>query len=680
MKEYCKFKNPNNKYLPKKMVHNKLDGDVDYYPSGMEDKTLAWDTDRIINAILEQGYSGAVINPSGKNGFTSNNDNLERFKKVIDKLDERGMPFWIYDEVGYPSGQAGGLTLEGHPEFLAKGLFMYKRFALEPVHAKYHLPDEADKIVYAAKYKFGDALAKGRVDYNTAEPIEFDSDYLECDLGDHEALFVFSVKTAHDGTPGMHNNFSQNYNINIMDEKAVRRFIDVAYEPIAAAIPDAYSRCENVFTDEPSLFCQYVAADETWNYAMAPWVDGLFDEYRKEYGESLEPSLPLIFEGGVKSYPTRVKFYELVGKLIARAYSGQLAKWCEAHGCGFSGHYLGEGNINHNVSFYGNYVRVLLEASYPGGDILRCYPEVYQFLNERVTQIAVRRKNSNGMMMEICPFSGKEEFDKHPYDNIKCITALCFRSGVRCVNSYFSIPLDSPDNPKMKDYNEYTARLGYMLDGLKNDTDIFVYYPIEDAQAKYRPLHCCGWNGGDQSTKAEIEALTDALDYGGYDYYLADFDDIRDAVGATISGIGVKTLLVPKMDTIRKSTLDGIRKLIGEGVNVIFVGGLPTVDAESGDVLDTSGLCAVGIDEALRATVYNFAIVSDKDEMLIKAKFKDGDRMVYMLVNMERHGVTATFDADKDARLYIPDSGDVEVLEAGESFTVPACRAVFVVA
>lgn len=134
-----------------------------------------------------------------------------------------------------------------------------------------------------------------------------------------------------------------------MDKAAVRRFIDLCFEPIAQAIPDAYSRAENVFTDEPSLHVTYVRAYETWPYALAPWVDGLFEAYENEYHESILLQLPLIFEGGTNAYPVRVKFYEIVGKLAAEAYSGQLSTWCEAHGCGFSGHYLLEENISQHV-------------------------------------------------------------------------------------------------------------------------------------------------------------------------------------------------------------------------------------------------------------------------------------------------------------------------------------------
>ena len=38
--------------------------------------------------------------------------------------------------------------------------------------------------------------------------------------------------------------------------------------------------------------------------------------------------------------------------------------------------------------------------------------------------------------------------------------------------------------------NDYVGRMGWMLDGVPNDCGTFVYYALEDVQAKTRPEHC----------------------------------------------------------------------------------------------------------------------------------------------------------------------------------------------
>ena len=125
------------------------------------------------------------------------------------------------------------------------------------------------------------------------------------------------MKPAYEGSHLTHNVSSHRRYINIMDKQAVKRFIDVAYNPIAERAPEVYKNAEAVFTDEPSLQSDYVAGYETWPYALIPWVEGLPEMFEQEYGHSLLPVLPRLFEATEKSYPTRVKFYRLVGKLIA---------------------------------------------------------------------------------------------------------------------------------------------------------------------------------------------------------------------------------------------------------------------------------------------------------------------------------------------------------------------------
>ena len=82
---------------------------------------------RLVCAALKDfGFSGAVTNVSGENGFTKNAENVEKLAVAAQILRESGLEYWIYDETGYPSGQAGGITLENHPELEAKGFYMRK--------------------------------------------------------------------------------------------------------------------------------------------------------------------------------------------------------------------------------------------------------------------------------------------------------------------------------------------------------------------------------------------------------------------------------------------------------------------------------------------------------------------------------------------------------------------------
>lgn len=632
------------------------------------------------------GYGGAVTNVPFADGFTSNPDNLAKFAEILDAMDEKGLEFWIYDEMGYPSGQGGGMVLDGHPELAAKGFYMHRRIAYEPTYAKFRLDDESDKIIWAAKYPVETpGIHESFVQFDRMVPVDFTADYLECDLSEKEILYVFCVKDSYAGSHSTHNVSSFRKNINIMDKAAVRRFIDLCFEPIAQAIPDAYSRAVNVFTDEPSLHVAYVRDYETWSYALAPWVDGLFEAYEAEYGESLLPKLPLIFEGGTNAYPVRVKFYELVGKLAAEAYSGQLAAWCEAHGCGFSGHYLLEENISHHVKQYGDFVRVMRAASYPGIDILNCYPEIYPYNVTRYTQMAVRKNGTNGMMVEICPFANVDEFKKDPLNNMTAVMGLLYLGGVRVTNSYFN---GYTNEAETRWFNEYAGRLRTMLDNLPNDCGTFVYYGLEDAQAKNKPLYCSGWNDGDTLAQDSTEALTTALNENGFDYYFIDGEDLAEAVEtfnqtgtAKISGHEVKNIFIPKLDVMKESSIEQLAKLTECGLNVKFIDRSPHYSAESGEPLalpmmfDISDVNAVIADLYGEGGVFNMKV---DGATVLRARFMRDDTVIHMLCNKSRTDAALPYTGTSDAELWNPSDGSVTPVKPGETVTIPAMRAVFV--
>lgn len=659
MKNIDIFKNPPRSYSPTKIVH-------------AWSENLSEDADKII----EQGYGGVVTNVPFENDFTGNDKNIDRFSDILKNLEEKKLPFWIYDEKGYPSGYAGGITLREHPELAAKGMFMYKRFAFEDIKAKYHLPDEADKIVWAAKYPYGTQKEKGMVDYSKMTPVSFSDDYIECDLRDHEVLYVFSVKTAYEGAHALHNAFAQMPNINIMDEKAVRRFIDVAYEPIVSKIPDAYERAENVFTDEPSLFTPYVISNQTYTYALAPYADGIFQSYEAEYGESILPLLPFLFEGDEKSYPTRIKFYELVGNLIAKSYSSRLDEWCKAHGCRFSGHYLGESSLFHHVLFYGNYITVLKNTGYPGIDTLDCFPEVYSVLNEKIPQMAARKMGTNGMMVELCPFYRVDEFEKDKFNNMKCITALCYLMGARKAHSYFQ----PKEVDEMRNFNDYIGRIGYMLDGLDSESNIFVYCPMEEYQAKTVPAHSGGWDNDKSITSTSLTEIADTLEYGSFDFYFADSDDIiAGAENGNISNMEIKTVIIPQIEVMREATLKSLKKLASNGVRIRFIGGKPTLSAEKSSVLDTSEFDTYELGDVMDELYSDGGLfVCRSERKLVKARFNDGERVFYMIVNPERTDAEIKFNHGKGGTIWLPEDGSSYSINAGDSLTVQKLRTVFV--
>lgn len=236
-------------------------------------------------------------------------------------------------------------------------------------------------------------------------------------------------------------------------------------------------------------------------------------------------------------------------------------------------------------------------------------------------------------------------------------------------------------------FNEYVGRLRTMLDGLSNDCSTFVYYGLEDAQAKTKPLYCSGWNDGDNLAQDSTERVTTALNENGFDYYFLDGEDLSEAVEtlqenglATISAHPVKTILIPRLDVMRESSLEHLAILEKAGIRVAFIDSVPMYAAESGELCALSSFRTVSVNEMLSVLYEDGGIFNEKvsDAIILRAKFQKGNTTTHMLVNKSRVDALLTYNSIFDAELWNPADGSVAPVHPGESVQIPAMRAVFV--
>lgn len=707
MMEKKEFQNPGREYRMKTIVHG--------WPKEAE---------ILMDAVKAFGYGGVATNPSQENGYTSNPENLRDFDRLLKGLKEKELDYWIYDEKGYPSGYGGGLALEDHPELEAKGFYMVRRIAYAPRHTEFYLDEESDKIIWAAKYPVDcSVMNTSRIVYEAMEPVIFTDRRCACDLGENEALFLFCVKSCYEGTHLVHNVCSRSRYINILDEKAVRRFLDVCYEPIAAASKEAYPNAQAVFTDEPSLMCAYMHGDEVWPYALAPWKEGLFQNFEDAYGFSLLPYLPQIFEGRESSWNIRVLFYQLIGRLAAKAYAAQLSQWCHDHGTRISGHYLAEEALRHHVLYYGSYLEVLKASDYPGVDVLAAYPKIYHYNTTRFAQMAARKKGTNGIMTELCPFIDIPYFEKEPVRYATGILNLLYLGGCRCINSYLSSDFSSYAPEALKGYkgymtgeqarwvNAYVGRMGYMLDGVQNDCGTFVYYPLEDVQAKTRPGHCAQ-ESADCDTDRSLLSLTRKIYEAGSDYLFADREDLLAAAEslkegpARISGIEVKCVILPRMDSVWSDAWEALKKLRKAGVQVLIAEQLPYIQIGKNaefmlydfreesirgpKLMRTEEFQAMSEDkilDILSGQEQELSLWAEGAPMLLKARFVKDGRVFYFVVNNSetdaeifwRWKEQGTEEPISRIEVWDPSDGRILVAEAGDFVSVHSYRGVFFV-
>ncbi|MDH7571264.1 MAG: hypothetical protein QHJ73_16935, partial [Armatimonadota bacterium] len=219
----------------------------------------------LLLSLAGQGFGGMVTNVNFK-GYLRDEANWPPLQTAVRRAREMEMTVWLYDEQGYPSGAGGGLTLEGHPEWEARGLRVVDlRTAGQRVETE--LP--AGRVVSLAAYPVeGDAI-------NVTRPLR-----LESSLDSEQRLrwtpppgewrvLGFVEGPLFEGTHAAANLFEKRPYINLLQREPTARFIQLTHQAYAARFPDFRKVFEATFTDEPSLMSVFMQPQP---YAALPWA------------------------------------------------------------------------------------------------------------------------------------------------------------------------------------------------------------------------------------------------------------------------------------------------------------------------------------------------------------------------------------------------------------------------
>ncbi len=202
---------------------------------------------------------------------------FENVSVAADEAEKRSMGAWAYDENGWPSGFGNGVV---------NGL----------------------GVEYQQKY----------LRWSDTEP----SENIIAKCGEH--WFYYEVNP---------------FYADILDKKAVQKFIEVAYEPYYKRFGN---KIEGFFTDEPQTSrCGY------------PWSFVFEDEYKIRYGESLAEHLEELFFAVDDYKNVRIKFWKMVTDLMSSAFFKQIYDKCDRWGVKLTGHLIMEESLYFQMSCNG---------------------------------------------------------------------------------------------------------------------------------------------------------------------------------------------------------------------------------------------------------------------------------------------------------------------------------------
>lgn len=427
--------------------------------------------------------------------------------------------------------------------------------------------------------------------------------------------------------------------LDTLKKEAVAEFIKSTYQAYHREVGKEFGKTvPAIFTDEPNYIFPHGLIDgklvDGINILAAPYTDELPHRFRKEYGYEIEPNYLSLFEEKGNWKKVRYHYWRLVAKLFQKNFGKQIYNWCKNHNIALTGHYLCEDHLEYQISFIGAAMPLYEYMQIPGVDHLG--NNIYDLLALKQCSSVAHQLGKKRVISELFGCSGQNM----SFLDRKWIGDWHFALGINffcphlwlysmagCRKRDFP-PTLSYQQPYWSDnklLEDYFARTVYLLSQGKVASDVLVLHPIESGFMFFRPQSHSRQNRELWALNDSFVFLLENLLSNHFGFDLGD-ETILEKYGRVsghelvVEKIAYRTVVLPEMHTIRRSTLNLLLEFIKHGGKVIALKRIPElVEGEK----DEKSL------EVLAKEVKVFsdipAILSELEEVLPeRIKVKDG--------------------------------------------------------
>lgn len=539
--------------------------------------------DGTIRTLLAQGFGGVVCNVAWDKGYLEDPERWDLFVRAVNKAKQAGMAMWLYDERGYPSGVAGGITLRDHPEWEARGLLVAD---CESDGGEVSLNAPPGELVQAVAYPVADGIL------NLDAPRDLRADVREGKLtttlpAGSWHVFLMTQGPLYENTHAALSLAYKDHYINLLMPEPTKRFLEVTHQAYARHLgQDLGKYFAATFTDEPSLMSCFMRPME---YRPLPWAPALPAEFARRRGYALEPVLAaLIRDAGPRGLRARHDFWQTVGELVSENFFGQIQQWCREHNIPSGGHLLIEESLVQHVCYYGNFFACIRRLDAPSIDCLTSIPSQVPWHIARMID-SVAQLNGNALTM--CETSDHSQRYRPQGDNRPVIVVTeeqirgtCNRlmvNGINTITSYYSF--SGLDAAALRRLNTYIGRCSTATRGGTQVADIALLYPIESVWPRFTPSR----RGPTDSAAARMvetawRGASEDLWNAARDFTYVDSKALCEARvegDALVNGkLRWRVVILPRTDTLPLPAWENLARFWRAGGVVICLDALPVND------------------------------------------------------------------------------------------------------
>lgn len=462
---------------------------------------------------------------------------LSLCRLCADAARKKGMEPYLYDEDKWPSGMAGGLVTRLHPERAAKAL-VYIR--------------ETDTIEVRA--------SQGHPWYS--------------------------------GNPPANN----------LSAESVRAYLDITHETYRKAFGGSLrDKVAGFFTDEPNFWDFFFNLGDK-NRPALPYTDDLFEEFRRRRGYDLDPRK--LFFREADSTRHRHDYWRTLSELFCERYTGQIHAWCQEQGVRLCGHLLFENDLGYQTRVCGAAMPNYREMDVPGIDILG--EQTKEYLTVKQCTSVAHQYGKEAAISETYGCTGWDftfEGQKRLWD-FQAALGITIRSQHL---SFYSIRgLRKRDFPPAFSYQSESFRYNPVIDGYcsrlsaamsegRPHRPVLVIHTISgiwcsSGSAPDEDLTLfdsdMGWlwpdllalnRRGDALNRLAESLLKAGVDFDLGDEQLLARDGAVEASQLRLALAAYPVVVLPKTESIFRSTYDLLRQFAAAGGRLIVEGALPAM-------------------------------------------------------------------------------------------------------
>lgn len=561
---------------------------------------------RQIEALKKMGFGGYHIHSrAGMATEYLGDEFMDLVKACLEKGKAEDMLTYLYDEDRYPSGFAGGIVTKNKAYRLKYLCFTEREPSsnadiekLLTKYTSYFKPSDYDREFLTDKEPVYKKIAEYDILLNSDGSMHSYKRIGENDECKGKRCFAFLCEKL---PMGRFNGFTY---VDTLDKEAMDEFIRVTYEKYKAEFGEDFGKAiPDIFTDEPQ-FSQKKPLESALGevYAEMPWTTDFDVKFTEKFGYSITDRLPEIFwntEGGAPS-KARYDYHNYVADIFSETFAGNVGKWCEENGLPLTGHMMKEESLTDQNGAVGEVMRSLRYFTIPGIDMLCNKTEL---TTAKQAQSVARQYGREGVMSELYGVTGWQfDFRGHKFQgDWQAALGVTLRvphlswvsmKGAAKRDYPASINYQSAWYEKYSYVEDHFARLNVALTRGKPIVRAALIHPVESVYSvlSANDVSAAELNEMNGRFRSAVKWLV-----GG----LIDFDFISEALlpsqysatgdnGLKVGEMNYSAVVIPPLDTVRKSTLDILTEFVERGGKVIFTGECPrSVDGELSDGAET---------------------------------------------------------------------------------------------